>query len=159
MAAEDDDVGTTAPGEADIVAVDRNGATVLVVEANAQEPTAASQQQLAANLALANPAPPYGMLVGPSHIVLFSWDGKTLAEVSRMESAAVLSEYDTSFGRKRVFEDHLVNLTEAWLRDVAFHWKSPSPPAYDHLKAVGLADRLAGGSTRTEVRLGRAALR
>jgi len=65
----------------------------------------------------------------------------------------VLRHYEAEFGTKRIFELYLTALVEAWLRDLAYHWKSEKPPASEQLAAIGLLQQLAGGTTQLEVAL------
>jgi len=157
-------MNTTSPSEpretkiADLVAYDAGGQPVLVVDAKARDVPPEAVEQVADVHEAIQPRPPFAMLVGPAEIVLFAWNGSGLVEVARLDTTSILREYDTEFGRKRIFEDYLIWLTEAWLHDIAYRWKSPFPPGVDLLKRVGLADRLAGGTTRSEVKLGRSPL-
>jgi hypothetical protein len=66
----------------------------------------------------------------------------------------VLRHYDAEFSNKRIFELYLTTLVEAWLRDLAYHWKSEKPPASEQLAAIGLLQQLEGGTTQPEVALG-----
>ena len=68
--------------------------------------------------------------------------------VVRLDTAKVLSHYDPDFAGKRIFEHYLLTLAEAWLRDLAYGWKSPSPPGSDELKAAGFLARVEGGTTQ-----------
>ena len=143
----------------DVLAHDRRGQAVLVAEVKGVPQSESALAALRHSVALVSPPVPYAMLVDPSHIVLFSWDGKELTQLQRLETPRILRHYDPHFGDRRVFEDTLQILVEAWLRDVAFHWKSAEPPGYHELTVAGLAARLADGTTRTGVTLGRPALR
>lgn len=146
---------------ADIVGFDPAGDPVLVAEVRASELSAGSadtRDHLVGLLRAARPAPPYGMIAGPSEIRIWGWDGDRLSELGRLDAAAILRAYYPEFGTKRVFEDTLITLVEAWLRDVAFHWKLQTPPGWDQLTAFGLAAHLADGTTRTGVKLGRVPL-
>ncbi len=62
----------------------------------------------------------------------------------------VLSRYDRDFSSKRIFGFYLKRLIEAWLRDVAYHWKSEMPPCFKELSDVGLAQRVMNGTTLSE---------
>ena len=143
----------------DVLAHDQRGQAVLMVEVKGIPQSHAALEALRHSVARLSPPIPYAMLVDPRDIVLFAWDGKELKELQRLETPRILRHYDPHFGDKRVFEDTLQLLVEAWIRDVAFHWKSAEPPGYRELKAAGLAARLADGTTQTGVTIGRAALR
>jgi hypothetical protein len=56
--------------------------------------------------------------------------------------------YDPEFPRERVFESYLLTLVEAWLRDLAYHWKSENPPGSEELGRAGLLEKLEGGTTQ-----------
>jgi len=48
----------------------------------------------------------------------------------------------------------LVALMEAWLRDLAFRWKTEEPPGLKEMSVAKLVARIDGGDTHSEVRLG-----
>ena len=50
--------------------------------------------------------------------------------------------------KARVFEDYLLTLVEAWIRDLAYHWKSEAPPGSQELEQAGVLQTLAGGTTQ-----------
>jgi hypothetical protein len=66
-------------------------------------------------------------------------------------SANILVQYDPDFGNGRIFGHYLATLIEGWLRDLAYHWNSATPPAQDEMAAIGLLERLEGGTTLSEV--------
>jgi len=82
-------------------------------------------------------------------IQFFPVKDTTLGEPVVFDTAAVLSRYDADFSGKRIFEPYLLTLVEAWLRDLAYHWKSPSPPGSNELKSLGFLNRIEGGTTRS----------
>ena len=47
-----------------------------------------------------------------------------------------------------------MRLIEAWLRDLAYNWKSEIPPASEQIAAIGLLPLLAGGTTKSGVEIG-----
>ena len=98
---------------------------------------------------------PYWMFVGLDSMIIFSQgDGSNqLRDPICIPTARVLSAYDPEFEGKRIFDDYLLALVEAWLRDFAFDWRSASPPLMKELNEIGLADRLKGGMTYREVPL------
>jgi hypothetical protein len=65
-----------------------------------------------------------------------------------LDTPKVLSHYDPDFAGKRIFEFYLLTLVEAWLRDLAYHWKSPNPPGSEELQAAGFLGRVEGGTTQ-----------
>lgn len=143
---------------ADIVAANRNGVPILVVEVKARQ-TRDAQSQLRELLRGLDSVPPYAMIVDPESIQLYSWDGDRLDETARLDARYVFARYDETFGAKRVFEPYFTSLVEAWLRDLAYNWKSAAPPGRDELQATGVLEHLEGGTTKREVRTRGAALR
>src|SRR6185312_9485856 len=98
---------------------------------------------------------PYWMFADLDNIIIFSYgDGSKLPPAELfIRTATVLGAYDPEFGRKRIFDEYLLALVEAWLRDFAFDWRSANPPAMKELTEIGLAGRLKGGTTHREVPL------
>jgi hypothetical protein len=97
------------------------------------------------------PSPPADFLlaIDPVCIHLYWLTEKELSDpVVHLDTAKILSHYDSDFGRKRIFEHYLLTLVEAWLRDLAYHWKSPNPPGSEELKAAGFLGRVEGGTTQ-----------
>lgn len=145
--------------KADIVAQDINGQILLLVEVKA---TAGHRgiDQLIAKLQDANILIPFAMLVDLENIHIFQWDGSNLsAPIASLKTATVLRNYDVEVGIKRIFERYLITLVEAWLRDLAYNWKSEMPPASEQIAAIGLLQRLKGGTTQAEVAIGGDTLR
>ena len=68
--------------------------------------------------------------------------------IVQLDTRQVLQHYDTDFPRRRVFEFYLLTLVEAWLRDLAYHWKSENPPGSEELGRTGLLEKLEGGTTQ-----------
>jgi hypothetical protein len=58
--------------------------------------------------------------------------------VVHLDTPQILQHYDPSFPTRRVFESYLLTLVEAWLRDLAYHWKSENPPGSEELRRAGL---------------------
>lgn len=143
----------------DIVALDSDGWIVLLVESIG----GAAKQRALSNVTLylkaANVVIPFTMLIDLEDIQVFQWDGANLSELITLKTAAVLSHYDPEFGSKPIFEPYLITLVDVWLRDLAYHWKSGIPPASEQLAAIGLLQRLEGGTTQTEVEFGGHTLR
>jgi len=88
------------------------------------------------------------LAVDLQHIFLYRPEGQNLGEpIVRFDTPQILKLYDPGIAAKRVFYDYLVTLAEAWLRDLAYHWKSENPPGSEELKSTGLLERIAGGTT------------
>jgi hypothetical protein len=88
------------------------------------------------------------LTIDPNCILLYEWNGKELTgPVVKFETATILQHYEPEFGKRRMFEPYLLTLVEAWLRDLAYHWKSEHPPGSEELRRVGLLGKLEGGTT------------
>ena len=98
------------------------------------------------------PFPPADFLlaIDPDCIHLYRLSEKELSDpVVHLDTPKVLSHYDPDFTGERIFEHYLLTLVEAWLRDLAYHWKSPNPPGSEELKAAGFLGRVEGGTTQS----------
>lgn len=144
---------------ADVVALDKYGQIVLLVEVKSYDFKLESKltpqmaiSQIISYLKVAEHLIPFAMLVDLKNIQIFQWDGANLSEpISYLNTADVLSCYEPEFSNKRIFGLYLSTLIEAWLRDLAYHWKLDKPPASEQLAAIGLLQRLEGGTTQIEV--------
>ena len=135
---------------ADIVAFDADDVPVMLVEVKArQEESEFDQPQLVQYLQMASNIP-YAMLVTLRDIQIFEWKSQTLSLLLTAPTADALTFYESEFGRKTIYEYYLTALVETWLRDVAFHWKSETPPLFDQLTQLGLVKKLDNGTTRSE---------
>lgn len=144
---------------ADVVAFSKNGEAVLLVEVKSNEPNFKNNayiqraiEQIISYLRKADKLIPFAMLVTLKTIQVYQWDGINLSKpLIYLQTADVLSYYEAEFESKRIFHLYLATLVEAWLRDLAYHWKSQNPPAIEELKAIGLLERLTDGTTQSEV--------
>ena len=135
---------------ADIVVYDSDDVPVMLVEVKArQEEKVFDREQLMQYLQAA-PAISYAMLVTLRDIQIFEWKSQTLSLLLAVPTADVLSFYEPEFSQKNIYYDYLTTLVETWLRDVAYHWKSPTPPLFEQLSRLGLAEKLNEGTTRQE---------
>ncbi|MBD1833217.1 hypothetical protein H6F61_11125 [Cyanobacteria bacterium FACHB-472] len=140
----------------DIIARNREGQTVLLVEVKATQRNRGKANlsvlaQLKFQLQAANVKIPFAMLADLENIEIFQWDGAKLSEpVSVLNTAAILNHYDPEFSSKRIFERYLATLVQAWVRDLAYHWKSEKPPASEELAAIGLLQALEDAETYFE---------
>lgn len=140
----------------DIIVRNLEGQTVLLVEVKATQrkggkanPSALAQ--LKSQLQAANVKIPFAMLADLENIEIFQWDGANLSEpVTVLKTATVLNHYDPEFSSKRIFERYLATLVQAWVRDLAYHWKSQKPPASEELAAIGLLQALEDAETYFE---------
>ncbi len=89
------------------------------------------------------------LAIDPNSIALYRPEGETLVgPIVQLDTRQVLQHYDTDFPNKRVFESYLLTLVEAWLRDLAYHWKSDNPPGSEELRGAGLLEKVEGGTTQ-----------
>ena len=94
------------------------------------------------------------MVVDPSEIRIYSPTGARLGSpICTMPTRDVLRLYDPEIDHKNIFGTYLQTLVNAWLQDLAVHWKSQRPPGSDQLEAIGLRSRLEGAETQLEARL------
>jgi hypothetical protein len=153
--------------DTDIVARDRDGDVVLLAEVKARKPREkpASEAQWVRPAWAPDPLPPFFMLVDLENISIFQLDERPvvtefgedrsvafypLSLITHLKSASVLSHYDAEFGQKTIYKFYLGTLVEAWLRDLAYHWSSETPPGSEQLAAIGLLPLLDGGFAQEE---------
>ena len=138
---------------ADIVAFDAADKPLLIAEIRARRAIdEAAREQLVALLHAAPASVSFALLADLGRIQIFGWNGQKLSQpLFEASTAEVLSFYDAEFGDKEIFDFYLGRLIEAWLRDIAYRWKSPDPPASQEMERIGLAGRLQNGTTRNEV--------
>lgn len=145
---------------ADILALDAGDRPVLVVEIKGRVLDAETAKRILDYLESEDPPIPFGMVVDIENIHLLKYDCKGPAGFAcSFRTADILKTYDPEFESKRIFPQYLTTLVEAWLNDLANHWKSPDPPGADRLESIGLLSKLEGGTTRIEVGLGADAVR
>ena len=155
------------PIDADIIALDKDDRVVVLIEVKiieAQEP--AAKQRIAdymiswmkavlAKISEQRTIIPYAMFVDTEQILIFKWDGVNLSEpVCSLNTGEILRHYEPEFGSKRIFKRYLTRLVEAWLRDLAYNWKSEIPTASEQIAKIGLLPLLAGGTTKSGVEIG-----
>jgi hypothetical protein len=74
--------------------------------------------------------------------------------VCTFSAGDILTTYDPKYREKAdaggILWSYLTALIVAWLRDMAYHWKSEKPPGTDELEKIGLAARLEGGWAQEE---------
>ena len=138
----------TADNGFDAAVVDRENHAVALVQVKAHPvekwPTIPPKQ-----LAKFAERVAFVLTIDPNFIQLYTPAGENLGEpIVHLDTRQVLQHYDPEFPRKRVFESYLLTLVEAWLRDLAYHWKSENPPGSEELERAGLLDKLEGGTTQ-----------
>lgn len=141
---------------ADIVAEDREGRPVLLVEVKTGPITGERLQWFLDDLTEAPETIAFGMLVDPGTIRLYR-RGAALP-TREFDAIGVLRHYSPEYageatrsGHKRILEIHIRTLVGAWLRDLAFRWKPGQPPMMEELEEVGLLDLIKDGTTTDEV--------
>ena len=138
----------------DLVALDREGKPVLMVGAEGQE---ADPIILASYLEVFGAIRrdiPFAVLASPKNLILYRKDpSRAFEAIAEIPTRKILEFYSSNFEDGLTFKEFLVGMIDAWLRDLMGHWKSPTPPASETMKALGLADRLEGGSLKRRVRL------
>jgi hypothetical protein len=132
----------------DAAVVDRENHTVALVEVKAH-PVERWAITLPRQLAKFAEPVAFVLTTDPNSIQLYRSEGDSLGEpIVRLDTLQVLQHYDPEFPRERVFEPYLLTLVEAWLRDLAYHWKSEDPPGSEELGRTGLLEKLEGGTTQ-----------
>lgn len=138
---------------ADFVAFDRDEFPVVVGEAARTGYQQAAEAHLKKILNDAPPTVKYGIVATPELIWLYTVEGGRLSESPIYLAASdVLSEYDSEFANKEIYNFYLVTLMEAWLRDIAYRWKNEIPPKLSAVEQMGIAQAIEGGTTRPEAR-------
>ena len=138
----------TADSGFDAAVVDRENYTVALVEVKAH-PVERWATILPRQLAKFAERVAFVLTIDPNCIQLYRSGGESLGEpIVRLDTRQVLQHYDPEFPRERVFESYLLTLVEAWLRDLAYHWKSEDPPGSEELRKAGLLEKLEGGTTQ-----------
>ncbi len=89
---------------------------------------------------------PYLMFVNSNVIRIFKTP--SFEEILRLNTKETLTFYATEITRNRVSKSFIMRLIQAWLRDLAYHWKSEIPPHQDEFKKIGLLNYLTNGTTR-----------
>ena len=165
MLAENLEIET--PIDVDIIAVDKDDRVIMLIEVKIiqAEETAAKQRiadymiswmkAVLAKISEQRTIIPYAMFVDTEQILIFKWDGVNLSEpVSSLNTGEILRHYEPEFGNKRIFKRYLTRLIEAWLRDLAYNWKSEIPTASEQIEKIGLLPLLADGTTKSGVEIG-----
>lgn len=143
---------------ADIIAADRDGQPILLVELKARPAGEDAVLRFLSDLAAAPEPVSFGMLVDPERIQVYR-RGET-SPVSEFDAIETLRHYSPGYGTElirdkhpRLLKIHLSTLVEGWLRDLAYHWKSGEAPRRDELGRIGLLPLLKNSSVDVEVRL------
>ena len=140
----------------DFVALDKEGQVILIAEVKGLPFNFTDKKtknyailRLIDYLELAKNLIPFVMLVDVENILIFKWNGKNLSEpILCLNTADVLSHYEPEFSTRQIFSLYLKTLTEAWISDFSYHWKSKMPPASKEMVEIGLLQKLEGGYTQ-----------
>jgi hypothetical protein len=145
---------------ADIIAEDREGRPVLLVEVKSKPITDEVAGWFLDDLAEAPETIAFGMLVDPATIQLYRRGEPS--PIRQFNAIEILRHYspgyageETRSGHRLVLENHIRTLVGAWLRDQAYRWKPGQPPMMKDLEEAGLKD----GTTTDEVAIEGPALR
>ncbi len=141
----------------DVIAEDRDQNPVLMVEVKARESTREDFESFLSRFLQLSLE--FGMFVDLDHVMLLGRDlPDPRSPVATLLTMDILRFYDPDFVRKDshagsliIYGEYVVTLVEAWLHDLAYHWKSENPPGTDELLHSGLLERLEGGMTRRDV--------
>ncbi len=132
----------------DIFVTNRDGNIVLLFEVKANKvPLNSSNSQINSCLKKIKNVR-FVMLANLEEIHVFQVKNNKLFDNDIcLMTSDILSYYDDEFNQKRIFKFYLVTLLEAWLRDLAYHWKSEKPPAAKKLEKIGLLQEIEDGDT------------
>jgi hypothetical protein len=138
----------------DVIALDKTGQIILVADVRGSKTVKRTIQQFTSYLKAAKTVVPFAMLVDLETIEIARWDKEDWSEsICSLKTAKIFSFYTNDFGKKTIYGDYLEALVESWLRDLAYHWKSKTPPASEALAAIGLLQQLEDGSTKRGVEI------
>jgi hypothetical protein len=138
----------TAANGFDAAVVDRENHAIALVQVKAH-PVETWATILPRQLAKSAERVAFVFTIDPNGIQLYRPGGESVGEpIVHLDTRQVLQHYDPEFATKRVFESYLLTLVEAWLRDLAYHWKSENPPGSEELGKAGLLEKLEGGTTQ-----------
>ena len=145
--------------EEDIIAEDRDGNPILIVEIKVTDTSQADILAFLNRFVKAARTFEFAMFVDFEQIVVMKSDVPNPQNpLVTLKTLDVLQFYDPDFAGKNsnygsigIFRDYLRTLVEAWLRDLAYHWKSQTPPGAEELAGTGLLELMEGGMTRRDV--------
>ena len=137
----------TARTRFDAIVVDKENHAIALIEVKTRHPenwTTIVQRLLAA---FDEPVA-FVLTIDLDSIQLYRSGGVSVGEpIVHLDTMQVLGHYDPELPKQHLFESYLLTLVEAWLRDLAYHWKSENPPGVEELRMAGLLEKLDGGTT------------
>jgi hypothetical protein len=146
---------------ADIVVDDRDERPIALVDVKPSLTSPETLQEWIRQLDHSHSSILFGIFVDLEDIYLLKREVATgtFASVAHLKTRDVLSHYAPEFAGKgsrylsiQIFQDYVTTLVEGWLRDLAYHWKTESPPGTDALSGTEFLERIEDGMTRrTEV--------
>lgn len=139
----------TADSGFDAAVVDRENHAVALIQVKGHPLGDRWTTILSKQLARFGERAAFVLTIDLNSIALYRPEGETPVEpIVQLDTKQVLQHYDPEFPKKRVFESYLLTLAEAWLRDLAYHWKSDHPPGSEELRGAGLLEKVEGGTTQ-----------
>ncbi|MEA5617801.1 hypothetical protein VB711_08115 [Cronbergia sp. UHCC 0137] len=139
----------------DIIVLDKNQQIALLVDVQARK-TEIKEESLSplTKLYLQNTDERdirFAMLANFKKINIFkSNTGGFLEPIVSLSSSDILSHYDPEFNDRTILYLYFRTLIEAWLRDLAYHWKSETPPGSKELLKIGLLEKIEDGDTYSQ---------
>jgi hypothetical protein len=139
----------------DILVTDKHGKVVLILEAKAKKNPdnfiESAMQNLKLYLNGIESEINFAMLADLENIQIFKViKKKDFQRIITLKTAKLLKCYDADFAREKIFDLYFITLLEAWLRDLAYHWKSIDPPGSEELAEIGLLKLIEGGDTYSQ---------
>jgi hypothetical protein len=135
----------------DITVVDKDEKIILLVEVKTHQKLESEVSQLKSYLRVMETEIPFAMLANLEEIQIFKVrnDNDMQLKIS-LKTVDILKYYDDKFADKKIYGLYLITLLEAWLRDLAYHWKSEIPPGSEELAKIGLLEKIEGGDTYSQ---------
>jgi hypothetical protein len=136
--------------QADILVTASQGQPLLVVEVKRHTFDQSARQQIekyskAVGAEFVMGIDPRQIIVAPTQNGRPDWD-----HAITLSTSSILGRYTDVSDLESVEDFYLESLTEGWLRDFSFSWKSKRPPGYDELDQLGLASRLHNSETHSQ---------
>lgn len=136
--------------KADILVTASQGQPLLVVEVKRHPFDQSARKQIenysqAVGAEFVMGIDPRQILVAPTRNGRPDWE-----HAITLSTSNILRHYTDVPDLGSVEDFYLESLTEAWLRDFSFSWKSKRPPGYDELDQIGLASRLHNSETHSQ---------
>jgi hypothetical protein len=138
----------------DIVVVDKNQEIALLLDIQMKPSPKGEVEELSTLSQLylqnANHAKDirFAMSANLKKIAIFkSNSDNCLKPIISFVTTDILSHYEQDFSKKTILYSYFRTLLEAWLRDLAYHWKSEKPPGAKELEKIGLLAKIEDGDT------------